>query len=125
MPWKKRIIISVKKLSENPWEVNKLNTGDKIDVKVTKKTDNGYNIEYNNLKGFLSKKAIRNRDPESLNEGETVQARVNIFDANKQRFYVGLGENEPRVEKENVAKYAKSNEKMTSTLGDFFNDLKK
>ena len=118
---KKRIIISVKKLTENPWEVNKLQTGDKINVTVTKKTENGYNIEYNNLKGFLSKKAIRNCDPESLNEGDVVEARVNIFDANKQRFYVGLGENEPRAEKgdKNIKQ---ANDKMVSTLGDFFND---
>ena len=119
---KKRIIISVKQLTENPWELVKLQVGDKINVTVAKKTENGYNIEYNNLKGFLSKKAIRNRDPESLNEGEVVEARVNIFDAAKRRFFVGLGENEPRVEKENVSKFMKQNDKMTSTLGDFLND---
>ena len=120
---KKRIIISVKQLTENPWEANKLQTGDKINVTVTKKNENGYNIEYNNLKGILSKKAIRNCDPDSLNEGDVVEARVNIFDAGKQRFYVGLGESEPRQEKGDKS-IKQANDKMVSTLGDFLKEKK-
>lgn len=122
---KKRIIISVKQLSSNPWETVKLNVGDNIDATITQKADKGFKVSYEGLNGFMSNAAIRGKDPEEIKVGDVCKVRVNVFDAPKQKFFVGIGEFEPRPERENnkdYSKYMKSNDKMTSTLGDLLKE---
>ena len=122
---KRRIIISVKQLTENPWDTVKVNVGDYIDATITQKAENGFKVNYQGLKGFMSKAAIRGKNPEEINVGDVLKVRVNIFDAPKQRLYVGIGEFEPKPEKEDkkeYSKYMKSNDKMTSTLGDLLKE---
>ena len=102
----------------------KVNVGDNVDATVTEKVDNGFKVNYQGLKGFMSRAAIRGKNPDEINVGDVLKVRVNIFDSAKQRFYVGVGEFEPKPERESkdYSKYMKSNDKMTSTLGDLLKE---
>ena len=125
---KKRIIISVKQMSENPWAEGKVNEGDVIEVTVTEVLENGYNVSYNDLNGYMAKGALsKSVDPETVVAGTTLKVKVRVFDANKQRFIVSMRDAEepqPREEK-TYNKYVKSQDKMTNTFGDYIANMKK
>ncbi len=125
---KKRIIISVKQMSENPWSEDKVHEGDVVDVTVTEVLENGYNVSYNGLNGYMAKGALsKSVDPETIVAGSQLKTKVRVFDANKQRFIVSMRDAEepqPREEK-TFNKYVKSQDKMTNTFGDYIANMKK
>ena len=125
---KKRIIISVKQMSENPWSEDKVHEGDVIEVNVTEVLENGFNVSYNGLNGYMAKGALsKSVEPESVVAGSTIKVKVRVFDANKQRFIVSMRDAEepqPREEK-TYNKYVKSQDKMTNTFGDYIANMKK
>ena len=125
---KKRIIISVKQLSENPWSEDKVHEGDVVEVTVTEVLENGYNVSYNGLNGYMAKGALsKSVDPETVVAGSTLKAKVRVFDANKQRFIVSMRDAEEPQPKEEKSfnKYVKSQDKMTNTFGDYIANMKK
>ena len=122
---KKRVILSVKQLVENPWETLALKAGDVVDCKVLKVTEDGVKFLSNGVTGFLPK--VNYGEKTEFAAGEEFQAKVRIFDAEKNKLSVTMREPKPRVERENkkpnneVNKMLKNQDKIGSTFGDFIN----
>ncbi|MBQ6817890.1 MAG: (d)CMP kinase, partial [Bacilli bacterium] len=112
---KRRVILSIKQLSVNPWDEAKVAEGDIIDVTVAGIQEDGFKVTYEGLNGYMSKGTVKSRDPESVQEGEVLKVKVRVFNANKQRFIVSMRDAEEKVEKENFNKYMKSQDKLTNT----------
>lgn len=121
---KRRIILSVKQLAENPWASLTVKDGDIIEVKVAAALENGYRVEFEGVKGFMSKGAVKPSEADKVVEGATIKAKVRAFDADKQKLIVSMRDAEEKIEKENFNKY-KSTDKMSNTFGDYLNDLKR
>ena len=121
---KRRIIVSVKQLTANPWETVQVAVGDVIDVKIAKVSEEGFKVDYQGLNGYMAKGAVKASDLEKVVEDAVVKVKVRVYDAAKQRFIVSMKDAEEKVEKENYNKYMKSNDKMSNTFGDYLNDLK-
>ena len=115
-------------MSENPWAEDKVHEGDVIEVTVTEVLENGFNVSYNGLNGYMAKGALsKSVAPESVLQGTTIKVKVRVFDAAKQRFIVSMRDAEepqPREEK-TYNKYVKSQDKMTNTFGDYIANMKK
>ncbi len=122
---KKRVILSIKKLTENPWETLGLKAGDMIECKTVKVTEDGVKFTSNGVTGFLPKGNFAEKT--EFAEGETFTAKVRIFDGEKGRLLVTMREARPRVERKSenneVSKLLKNQEKLGGTFGDFI-DLK-
>ena len=121
---KRRIIVSVKQLTANPWETVQVAVGDIIDVKIAKVNEDGFKVDYQGLNGYMAKGAVKQADLEKVVLDAVVKVKVRVYDAAKQRFIVSMKDAEERVEKENYNKYIKSNDKLSNTFGDYLNDLK-
>ena len=121
---KRRIIVSVKQLTANPWETVQVAVGDIIDVKIAKVNEEGFKVDYQGLNGYMAKGAVKQADLEKVVLDAVVKVKVRVYDAAKQRFIVSMKDAEERVEKENYNKYIKSNDKLSNTFGDYLNDLK-
>ena len=121
---KRRIIVSVKQLTANPWETVQVAVGDVIDVKIAKVSEEGFKVDYQGLNGYMAKGAVKASELEKVVEDAVVKVKVRVYDAAKQRFIVSMKDAEEKVEKENYNKYMKSNDKMSNTFGDYLNDLK-
>ena len=121
---KRRIIVSVKQLTANPWETVQVAVGDVIDVKIAKVSEEGFKVDYQGLNGYMAKGAVKASELEKVVEDAVVKVKVRVYDAAKQRFIVSMKDAEERVEKENYNKYIKSNDKLSNTFGDYLNDLK-
>jgi len=119
---KKRIILSRKQLTENPWESLKFRSGDKVTAKVIKVLSEGVKVSVEGATGFLPKGNFGKVDASNFAEGHEFEARVRMFDPRRTRLILTLLENAP-VDRRSVNKHLKSQEKVTSTLGDFFKDL--
>ncbi|MBP5408181.1 MAG: (d)CMP kinase [Bacilli bacterium] len=122
---KKRVILSSKQLVENPWETLALKAGDVVDCKVLKVTEDGVKFLSNGVTGFLPK--VNYGEKTEFAVGEEFQAKVRIFDAEKNKLSVSMREPRPKVERENkkpnneVNKMLKNQDKIGSTFGDFIN----
>lgn len=123
---KKRVILSVKKLTENPWETLGLKTNDVVSCKVTKVTEEGVKFNTSGITGFLPKGNFGEKT--EFAEGEEFEAKVRVFDSEKNRLLVSMREARPKVEKERkprenneVNKLLKNQEKISSTFADFIN----
>ena len=121
---KRRIILSVKQLAVNPWTEVKVATGDILDVKILEVAENGYKVEYQGIKGYMSKGAVKPSEADKVVVDAVIKVKVRAFDADKQKFIVSMRDAEEKEEKENFNKY-KSTDKMSNTFGDYLNDLKK
>lgn len=122
---KRRVILSVKQLTVNPWDNAEVNEGDIIEVTIAAALEEGFKVVYNGLNGYMSKGTVKSRDPQTIQEGEVIKVKVRVFNAAKQRFVVSMRDAEEKVEKENFNKYMKSQDKMTNTFGDYISNLKK
>lgn len=122
---KRRVILSIKQLSANPWETVAVAEGDVIEVTIAAVQEEGFKVTYNGLNGYMSKGTVKSRDPQSIQVGETIKVKVRVFNASKQRFIVSMRDAEEKVEKENFNKYMKSQDKMSNTFGDYISNLKK
>ncbi|MFA7435492.1 MAG: (d)CMP kinase [Bacilli bacterium] len=122
---KKRIILSKKQLTENPWETVSLKTGEFIEVEVTKELKDGFKVQYGEISGYLPKASI-NQD-KTVNVGEAIKVRVRSFDANSTRFIVQLRHEQERFqEREVYGKFTKQpQDKLTSSFGDILQAHKK
>lgn len=120
---KKRIILSKKQLTENPWLALTCKVGDLIDVVVAKELEQGFKVTYQGVSGYLSKGSIRNHENE-VQVGAELKVKVRTLDAQKSRLVVNLNEAEEKIEKENYSKYMKAQDKISNTLGDYFANLK-
>lgn len=121
---KKRIILSKKQLTENPWEKLTVKVNDIVDVTVLKALDNGFKVQLGEVTGYLPKASIRSRAADSIQAGEVLKTKVRIFDAAKGRLVVNMNEAEERVERENYSKYMKAQDKISNTLGDYLKEKK-
>ncbi|HNZ50510.1 MAG TPA: S1 RNA-binding domain-containing protein, partial [Bacilli bacterium] len=54
-PNKRRIILSKKQLTANPWDDLKIKAGDNVEVLVTKELKDGFKVELNGATGYLPK----------------------------------------------------------------------
>ena len=121
---KKRIILSKKQLTENPWEKVTVKAGDVVEVTVLKPLDNGFKVQLGEVTGYLPKGSIRSRSADSVQVGEVLKVKVKILDTNRGRLVVNLNDAEERVERENYSKYLKQQDKISNTLGDYLKDRK-
>ena len=123
---KKRIILSTKQLTENPWAVVECKAGLVTNVTITEVREDSFAVDYNGLNGYMSKAAVgRNTNVNDLTVGKEIKVKVRVFDPEKNKLIVSMRDAEERVERENFNKYMKSQDKMTNTLGDYLNSLKK
>lgn len=120
---KKRIILSKKQLTENPWLALTCKAGDLIDVVVAKELEQGFKVTYQGVNGYLSKGSIRNHENE-VKVGAELKVKVRALDTQKSRLVVNLNDAEEKIEKENYSKYMKAQDKISNTLGDYFANLK-
>lgn len=121
---KKRVILSAKQLTENPWETLGLKVNDVISCKATKVNEDGVKFTSNGITGFLPKSNFGEKT--EFAEGDEFEAKVRVFDSEKNRLLVSMREARPRVERrprENneVNKLLKNQEKIGSTFADFIN----
>lgn len=137
---KKRIILSRKQLSENPWNSVEVKVGDIVNVKVNKILPEGFIVAVGNVEGYLPKVTVRSIAPESIQLGQELKAKVRILDADKNKLVVSMRDAEERAERperverpERTEKYDrrakdssynnpaidKFQDKMTNTFGDF------
>lgn len=121
---KRRIILSTKQLSVNPWDEAVVNVNDIITVKVDSIQENGFKVVYQGISGFMSKGAVKASEVNTIEVGTECSVKVKAFDALKQKFVVSKKDAEEKVEKENFNKF-KSTEKMTNTFGEIFESIKK
>lgn len=125
---KKRIILSTKQLTENPWTTATVKAGDVITVTISEVREDSFSVEYSGLNGYMSKAAVRrNYNMNDLTVGKEITVKVRAFDAEATRFVVSMRDAEERERpvKENYNKYMKSQDKMTNTLGDYLKNLNK
>jgi cytidylate kinase len=120
-PHKKRIILSRKQLTENPWDTLHVKVNDTVEVVVTKELKDGYKVSLNGASGYLPKGSIYNYN-EPINEGDTLKARVRVFDPQRTRLVVNLRAEVERQERETYGKYMKNQEKLSNTFGDMLED---
>lgn len=117
-PNKRRIILSRKQLTANPWETLTIKAGDNIDVLITKELKEGYKIDFNGAIGYLPKSNIFNTPAEAIAVGGTLKVKVRVFEADKTRLVVGLKSDTEKVERESYGKFMKAQEKLTNNFGD-------
>ena len=121
---KKRIILSAKQLTPNPWEVLVLNAGDEVKCTVTEIVEQGVRVNVQGAIGFLNKQSFGEKTEFAV--GEEFTAKVRVFDAAKHRLTVTLREDAPRPaynrrnNDNELNKYMKE-DKQSNTLGDFIN----
>lgn len=125
---KKRIILSAKQLTDNPWEVLKLQPNDEVNCKVIGTIEVGVRLNVEGASGFLPNSNMG--DKKEFAPGEEFKAKVRAFDPEKHKLIVTLREETPRP-KTNTPKRApkadtqgnvlKSEDKVSHTLGDFIN----
>lgn len=121
---KKRIILSAKQLTENPWEVLDLKQGDEVTCTVVKVIEQGVKLNIQGASGFISKNNFGEKT--EFAEGEEFTAKVRVFDAPKHKLIVSLRNDAPRTnyrrnnENSELNKYMKE-DKVSNTLGDFIN----
>ena len=123
---KKRIILSSKQLTENPWEVLELNVNDEVNCKVVKVIEAGVKLNIEGASGFLPNNNFGEKT--EFAEGEEFTAKVRVFDAPKHKLIVSLKVEAPKPQraprkqnnKDNDLQYM-SQDKVSNTLGDFIN----
>lgn len=123
---KKRIILSFKQLTENPWEVLQLNVNDVVNCKVVKVIEQGVKLTVEGASAFLPNNNFGEK--KEFAEGEEFQAKVRVFDAPKHKLIVSCKVEAPKakpvkkvnVNQDNEVKFA-SQEKVSNTFGDFIN----
>lgn len=123
---KKRIILSRKQMTENPWEHLECKVGDTVSVSVVAVLKDGVKLLYNGVLGYASKNNLVDVDFDSLEKGATLELKVRAIDLEHTRIIFGnrptREERAPKVEKENsYNKYMKS-DKPSNTLGDLFGE---
>ena len=121
---KKRIILSFKQLTENPWEVLNLNANDEVKCTVVKVIEQGVKLLVEGASAFLPNNNFGEKT--EFAEGEEFTAKVRVFDAPKHKLIVTLKVEAPRVKlpkkqnNDNELKYM-SQDKVSNTFGDFIN----
>ena len=121
---KKRIILSYKQLTENPWEVLNLKANDEVKCTVVKVIEQGVKLNVEGASAFLPNSNFGEKT--EFAEGEEFTAKVRVFDAEKHRLIVTLKVEAPKVKhtkKQNNDKEVKyiSQDKVSNTLGDLIN----
>ena len=123
---KKRIILSFKQLTENPWEVLQLNVNDVVNCKVVKVIEQGVKLTVEGASAFLPNNNFGEK--KEFAEGEEFEAKVRVFDAPKHKLIVSCRVEAPKAKpvkkvnnnNDNEVKFA-SQEKVSNTFGDFIN----
>ena len=120
---KKRIILSFKQLTENPWEVLNLKVNDEVTCKVVKVIEQGVKLVIEGASGFLPNNNFGEKT--EFVEGEEFTAKVRVFDPEKHKLIVTLKAEAPKVKHtkkpaEKEITYL-SQDKVSNTLGDFIN----
>ena len=123
---KKRIILSFKQLTENPWEVLQLNVNDVVNCKVLKVIEQGVKLTVEGASAFLPNNNFGEK--KEFAEGEEFEAKVRVFDAPKHKLIVSCKVEAPKAKPvkkvnnnhDNEVKFA-SQEKVSNTFGDFIN----
>ena len=123
---KKRIILSLKQLTENPWEVLQLNVNDVVNCKVVKVIEQGVKLTVEGASAFLPNNNFGEK--KEFAEGEEFEAKVRVFDAPKHKLIVSCRVEAPKAKpvkkvnnnNDNEVKFA-SQEKVSNTFGDFIN----
>ncbi len=127
---KKRVILSRKQLTQNPWEVLTLKQGDVVEGSVIAILPEGVKIDVEGAGGYLPKSNFGEKT--EFVKGEKVSAKVRIFDPSKNKLLLSMRDREPQVKPERKAsdneinKYLKNQEKLSGTFADFIkpDDLK-
>lgn len=121
-PHKKRIILSRKQLTENPWENLDCKVNDTVEVTIFKELKEGYKVSLGGAIGYLPKRSVPAQ--ETVSEGDVVKAKVRVFDPQKTRLVVSMRAEQERQEREAYGKFMKTQtqEKLSDTFGDLLED---
>ena len=121
---KKRIILSFKQLTENPWEVLDLKQNDEVKCVVVKVIEQGVKLNVEGASGFLPNNNFGEK--KEFAEGEEFTAKVRVFEPEKHKLIVTLRVEAPKVKhapkksNNDEEKFA-SQDKVSNTFGDFIN----
>lgn len=115
---KKRIILSRRQTIDNPWTTLKIKSGDLISVNVDKVLTEGVKVSYKGATGFLPKGNINTGT--EFNVNSEIEVSVRVFDPERTRLLVTMKEDN-FVDKNHISRLLKSQEKVSNTLGDYFN----
>ena len=119
---KKRIILSLKQLSANPWADANFQIGASVTGTIVKILPEGFKVNVNGLSGYLPKGNVP-KDT-ALLEGQEITGKVRAFEPERTRLIITLREDAervtPKADKKEFGKYMK-NDKVTNTFGDFLN----
>ncbi len=120
-PHKKRIILSRKQLTENPWEKLTCKVNDSVEVTVTKELKEGYKVSLDGAVGYLPKRSISTSHG-PVAEGDVLKVKVRVFDPIRTRLVVNMRAEYERQERETYGKFLKNQDKLSNTFGDLLED---
>lgn len=124
-----KVNLGVKQLSDDEWKgfFKNNKVGTIVEVKIKKINENGIVVEISqNIEGFIRLSDIdENRlTIEEINKnhkvGEKREAMVTRTLPDKRRVYLSFKELNKKIEREEIEKYSKSNDKSSTTVGDLF-----
>ncbi|MDD4076951.1 MAG: S1 RNA-binding domain-containing protein, partial [Bacilli bacterium] len=116
-PIKRRIILSRKQLTPNPWEKLTCRPGDTINVEVVKELKDGYKISCQGAVGYLPKASIANYH-EEISIGTELRVKVRVFDPKRTKLVVNLRAETERHPRNSFRQHQKTQDKLTNTFGD-------
>ncbi len=124
-----KVNLGVKQLSDDEWKgfFKNNKVGTIVEVKIKNINENGIVVEISqNIEGFIRLSDIdENRlTIEEINKnhkvGEKREAMVTRTLPDKRRVYLSFKELNKKIEREEIEKYSKSNDKSSTTVGDLF-----
>jgi ribosomal protein S1 len=124
-----KIRLGLKQLSDAEWRdfFKKNNPGNVIDVKIKKVNEFGISVEITkNIEGFVKlsevgdKKISFEEAKEMFKTGETKEALILNTYPDKKRIYLSFQAVEKEREREEIAKYGKSDNESVTTIGELF-----
>ncbi|MCK4765923.1 MAG: S1 RNA-binding domain-containing protein [Candidatus Aminicenantes bacterium] len=124
-----KVRLGLKQLSDDEW--NRFFAQNKprsvIPIKIKKIGDRGITVEISkNIEGFVrlnevdEKKLSFEEIQAKFNEGDSMDAQVLMTDPEKKRIYLSFRAAEKAKEREEIAKYSKSENESVTTIGDLF-----
>jgi small subunit ribosomal protein S1 len=124
-----KIRLGLKQLSDTEWRdfFRKNNPGNVINVKIKKVNEFGISVEITkNIEGFVKlsevgdKKISFEEAKEMFKTGDTKEALILNTYPDKKRIYLSFQAVEKEREREEIAKYGKSDNESVTTIGELF-----
>ncbi len=104
---KKRVILSKKQLTPNPWEVMSLKVGDEVSCQVIQEINEGVKLLVEGASAFMPKSFFGTKT--TFTPGEEFTAKVKVFDNSKHKLIISLKEEQPNQARPAKPNYERNN----------------